>query len=425
MRILTTLLLSFYCLFGMAQDYSGPKIIQLTDKVYEENIKTVTLKPYSDPYGLPIIKLNSADHLRLDFDEVGMTYQNLGYTVLHCNHDWTPSDLIKAEYINGMQDYYLKDYDFSINTYVPYTHYWLNVPNENMRLTKSGNYILMVYKNDDPKDVVLTRRFMIYEERVNIAGNVLRATNLDDRDAKQQLNFVLSHGGYSIPNPFLDLNVTVLQNGRFDNALVGLKPKFMRNDQLDYNFEGENSFFGGNEFRSFDTKQLTELTLNTRKSVLDTCYTVFLVPEAPRNTGKYSFLDDINGRFVVRRLNANQPEFEADYSYIDFFLQTEEFKDGDVYVFGQLSDWQAKEKFKLKYDAVTRAYRGQILLKQGYYNYIYAFMPTYGRVADETEIEGSHWETTNEYAILVYHREIGIRYDRLIGLTQIFDRPYR
>jgi len=199
----------------------------------------------------------------------------------------------------------------------------------------------------------------------------------------------------------------------------------MRNDQLDYNFEGENSFYGGNEFRNFDTKQLTELTLNTRKSVLDTCYTVFLVPEAPRNTGKYSFNEDINGRFVIRRLNSSLVEVEADYAYLDFFLQTEEYADGDVYVFGQLSDWQAKENFKLKYDATTRAYRGQILLKQGYYNYQYVFMPSFGSMADETMIEGSHWETSNEYAILVYHREIGIRYDRLIGLTQFFDRPFR
>ncbi len=423
MRTLYTFILTAISLFGMAQNYDEPKVLQLVDRVYEKNIKTVTLKPFSDPYGLPIIRLDSADRLLLDFDGLGMDHKNYGYTVLHCNYDWTPSDLLKAEYIEGMHDYYLNDYEFSINTYIPYTHYKLVIPNENITLTKSGNYVLIVYQNDDVEDVVLTRRFMVYEEKVNIGADVVRATNLDERYTNQQLNFVVNHGGYSIPNPFLDLNVTVLQNGRFDNALVGLKPKFMRNDQLDYNFEGENSFFGGNEFRNFDTKQLTELTLNTRKSVLDTCYTIFLVPEAPRNSSKYSFMDDINGRFVVRRLNSTTPEAEADYALIDFYLKTPKYTEGDVYVFGQLSDWRANSNFKLNYDEQTHAYRGQILLKQGYYNYQYVVLPEYGRVADETLIEGSHWETTNEYSILIYHREIGIRYDRLIGMKQLIDRP--
>jgi len=294
-----------------------------------------------------------------------------------------------------------------------------------MQLTKSGNYVLIIYQNDDKNDIVLTRRFMLYEERVNVGGNVVRATNLEERDTHQQLNFIISHGGYQIPNPFIDLNVTVMQNGRWDNALTGLKPKFMRNDQLDYNFEGENSFSGGNEFRNFDTKQLTELTMNIRKTVLDTIYTAFLIPEAPRTASRYSFFDDINGRFVVRRLNSSNPDAEADYAWIDFFLSTDKYTEGNVYVFGQLSDWRVNPKFMLRYDEQTHAYRGQILLKQGYYNYQYVVLPDNSRIADETLIEGSHWETTNEYSILVYHREIGIRYDRLVGLTQFFERPFR
>jgi len=425
MRTPLTLLAFLLSFFVNSQDYFEPKTLQLADKVYEKNIKTVTLKPYSDPYGLPIIRLNSVDALRLDFDALGFTNKNYGYTVIHCTHDWQPSDLIKAEYINGMHDYYMQDFEFSINTYVPYTHYRLSVPNQNMQLTKSGNYVLIIYQNDDKNDIVLTRRFMLYEERVNVGGNVVRATNLEERDTHQQLNFIISHGGYQIPNPFIDLNVTVMQNGRWDNALTGLKPKFMRNDQLDYNFEGENSFSGGNEFRNFDTKQLTELTMNIRKTVLDTIYTAFLIPEAPRTASRYSFFDDINGRFVVRRLNSSNPDAEADYAWIDFFLSTDKYTEGNVYVFGQLSDWRVNPKFMLRYDEQTHAYRGQILLKQGYYNYQYVVLPDNSRIADETLIEGSHWETTNEYSILVYHREIGIRYDRLVGLTQFFERPFR
>jgi len=409
----------------LAQDYFEPKTLQLADKVYEKNIKTVTLKPFLDPYGFPIIRLNSAEKLRLDFDALGLYNKNYAYTLIHCTNDWQPSDLLKAEYLNGLHEYYMQDFEFSINTYVPYTHYWLTIPNQNVSLTKSGNYVLVVYQNDDKSDIVLTRRFMVYEEKVNIGGSVVRATNLDERDSHQQLNFMISHSGYAIPNPFLDLNVTVVQNGRWDNALMGLKPKFMRNDQLDYNFEGENSFNGGNEFRNFDTKQLTELTINLRKTVLDTNYTAFLVPEIARNATRYSFLEDINGRFVVRRLNSSAPEYEADYAWVDFFLSSDKYTEGNVYVFGQLSDWRINPNFMLRYDEQTRAYRGQILLKQGYYNYQYVVLPDNSRVADATIIEGNHWETSNEYSILVYHQEIGIRYDRLIGIIQFFDSPLK
>ncbi len=149
------------------------------------------------------------------------------------------------------------------------------------------------------------------------------------------------------------------------------------------------------------------------------------MPEFPRNANTYSFNEDINGRFIVRRLNSSDPATGADYAWMDFFLKTPEYPEGDVYVFGQLSDWQVRPDCRLTYDTQTKAYRGKILLKQGYYNYQYVFLPHNSRMADETEIEGSHWETTNEYTILVYHREIGIRYDRLIGITRFYERPQR
>lgn len=422
------IVVAFFIFFGLnlqAQNYVEDGPVYLADVTYQPTIKTVMLRPYSDPYGLPIIKFGGADRLRLDFDDLNPDFSNYSYTLIHCTYDWQPSDLLKAEYLEGLQSYFLQDYEFSLNTYVPYTHYTLSIPNNDIRITKSGNYVLVVYQNDDPEDVVLTRRFMVVEEVVDVTGEVVRATRLEERDTHQQLNFMLTHIGYEIPNPFMDLQVNVVQNGRWDNAKLGLKPKFVRNNQLQYNFDGENTFQGGNEFRNFDTKQLTELTINTRKSVLDSNYTVYLVPEIPRNSSSYSFNDDINGRFVVRRLNSTNPETEADYAWMDFFLQTPEYANGDVYVFGQLSDWRVKPECKLTYDKQTRAYRGKVLLKQGYYNYQYVFLPQGERIADETEIEGSHWETSNEYTILVYHREIGIRYDRLIGITQFYDRPIR
>lgn len=395
--------------------------MQYLDQVFDENIRTVQLRPSLNPLAQPIIKLGSPEVLQLDFDDLSGEFTNYNYTVVHCTYDWQPSDLIKAQYIEGMQEYYLQDFEYSINTYVPYTHYQLTIPNQNMRFTISGNYLLIIYRNSNPDDVVLTRRFMIYEEKVNVVGSLIRATQLDERDSHQQLNFNLIHQGYDIPNPFLDLHVNILQNSRWDNARFDIKPKFIRNQEMDFNFEGENAFTGGNEFRGFDTKQLTELTLNVRKTVLDSNYTVYLVPEIPRLATRYSFLQDANGRFIIRRLNSNTPETEADYAWVDFYLATPKYSEGNVYVFGQLSDWRVQPRFKLSYDENAQAYKGKVLLKQGFYNYEYVVFDDYQQVVDETLIEGSHWETRNEYTILVYHREIGIRYDRLIAVKQFLD----
>jgi len=424
--ILSRYLVPFFTLVfawqtSLAQGYVDDNRPQLIDKTYVPNIRTVQLRPSNLAQGLPIIRLNSASRLKLDFDDMSLNFTNYGYTVVHCTHDWQPSDLMKAEYLVGLQDYFIQEYEFSVNTYVPYMHYSVVIPNNNLQFTKSGNYVLIVFRNNNPDDVVLTRRFMVFEERLRVTGEVTRATRLEERDTHQQLNLTLTHTGYDIPNPFMDLHVNIIQNGRSDNALINLKPKFIRNQQIEYNFDGENTFLGGNEFRSFDTKQLTELTMNIRKTELGTNFTAFLVPEIPRLATRYSFMVDINGRFVVRRLNSNKPESEADYAWMDFFLATDRYAEGDVYVFGMLSDWQIKPEFRLTYDEQTRAYRGKILIKQGFYNYQYVVLEGATFSINETLIEGSHWETSNEYTVFVYHREIGIRYDRLVGMQQFFD----
>ena len=425
MKLSHLLLPLFVLLFArqtsFAQDYVDDNRPQLVDKIYSPNIRTVQLRPSNVVQGLPILRFGGVGRLKLDFDDMSPDFTNYNYTVLHCTHDWQPSDLMKAEYIEGLQDYFIQDYEFSLNTYVPYTHYSLVFPNNNLKLTKSGNYVLVVYRDNNPEAIVLTRRFMVFEEKLNITGDVIRATRLEERDTHQQLNLTIIHNGYDIPNPFLDLHVNIIQNGRWDNSRVDLKPKFIRNQQLEYNFDGENTFYGGNEFRNFDTKQLTELTMNVRKTELDTNYTVYLIPEIPRLASRYSFLVDINGRFIVRRLNSEKPESEADYAWIDFFLATDRYDEGDVYVFGQFTDWQLKPEFRLTYDEQTHAYRGKALVKQGYYNYQYVVLDGASFSINETLIEDSHWETSNEYTVFVYHREIGIRYDRLVGMQQFFD----
>jgi len=416
--LIITLLLSFTGLRSQNINYDGDiSGITLEDRVYEQNVKTVTLKTNHNPYAPSIIKLNSNEKLTLDFDLLFEDYKYLNYTIIHCNSDWTPSELIKSQYIEGFQSYLIEGFEYSVNTYIPYTHYNVTLPNFNMKMILSGNYVLLVY-GDDQSMPVLTKRFVVYEEVINVQTEITRANYLDYRFTHQEVDFKINHPGYEIPNPYQDLYVSILQNYNWNKGIYDLKPRFASNYQLDYNYDYENAFSGGNEFRKFDSKDMRAKTLEIQKTELDTNWRIFLTPEYKRGIGRYSFNDDINGRFVVRKIDRD-PTIEADYVWVDFYLESPtQVEEGDVYVNGAFCDWRPTPETKMEYDYDKKAYRKRILLKQGYYNYQYIVLKPNNEI-DESIIEGSFWETDNEYLIIVYHREIGLRYDRVIGLSQI------
>lgn len=399
--------------------YQGGEL-RYEDHVYKDGIKTVKFHPVGSNMGFPIIKLFTGETLELSFDDLFEDYVDYSYTVVHCNADWTPSGLLKQEYISNFQEYFLQNFEYSVNALIPYTNYRLTIPNENMRLTKSGNYVLIIYDSNNPDDLLITRRFMVYEDRVNVGGEVKRATQVELMNTHQEVDFVINHSGYNIPNPFTDLKVTLMQNQRWDNAITQLKPQFLQNSQLLYQYDRENNFPGINEFRFFDIKNLQSLTINVRKIDRDSVYTAYLAEESNREIGKYVVYFDINGQFVVRRLDADNSEFQSDYAYVDFLLSyPAPLETGDVYIFGKFTDWKLLPEYRMKYDYKRGAYRLRALLKQGYYNFMYATKQDGEQSINLSKIEGSHWETENEYQILVYHREVGQRFDKLVGYGQL------
>ncbi|MCC6690782.1 MAG: DUF5103 domain-containing protein, partial [Bacteroidia bacterium] len=223
---------------------------------------------------------------------------------------------------------------------------------------------------------------------------------------------------YDIANPYDNLKVVIAQNGRRDNAISNLKPKYVKENIFDYDYDEENVFTGGNEFRNFDLKTLRFQTMRIQKISYDSAHNhAWLTPDEKRTFKRYTSLQDINGRYLVKMNEANNSECEADYVYVHFFLANNElFTDGDIYILGGLSDWQFKKEFKMNYNAERKGYEATIYLKQGYYNYEYVFLKDGETVGDETVIEGMHFETENDYTVFVYYREQGINYDQLIGV---------
>lgn len=406
-------------------DYAQGDYMRYDDYVYDDSIRTILLYNTRSELSYPIINLGSGDHIKLSFDDLRRNITNYSYTLIHCNGNWEPSELQPNEYIDGFMEDEIYDYNYSTNTYVNYTHYNVTIPNENIKITKSGNYIIKVYKVNDAEHPIFTKRFMVYENRVAITMNVKRATDVNESYFRHEVDFKINHEGYDIPDPFQKLNVVLMQNYRWDNAITGLKPKFVKDTELDYDYNNSSNVFDANsEFREFDIKSIKYQTIRIDKiqhEKEDNIDHVYLLKDESRSYKQYYSQADLNGNFLIKINEGSNSEVDADYVRVHFTLPyAPPLKDGNLYIFGKFSDWKFRDELKMDYDTLNQQYVKAVFLKQGYYNYVYCFVKDGSKnTGDISVIEGSHYETENEYSILVYHRQLNDNYDRLIGFASI------
>ncbi|MFM7823739.1 MAG: DUF5103 domain-containing protein, partial [Bacteroidota bacterium] len=291
------------CLPAVAQesDYYTENYRRYEDFVYVENIKSVVFEQAGLRLSEPILQIGSDEMLLLKFDDLYADNKYYSYTLIHCNADWTPSNLLQSDYLQGFTEDRITDYKSSFNTIQSFTHYQLLIPGREVRPILSGNYLVKVYPEGEPDKPVITRRMMLVEPRTVIDAHVHQATTVQDRDSKQEVDFTISYQGLQVSNPFDDIKVVVKQNGRWDNAVTDLKPLFLKDNLLDYSYDGENSFNGGNEFRTFDTRTLRILTQNVKEILKgNDGFTIVLMPAESRSFKRYSVENDINGRFLIR-----------------------------------------------------------------------------------------------------------------------------
>jgi hypothetical protein len=283
----------------------------------------------------------------------------------------------------------------------------------------SGNYILKVYI-DDPSEVAFTRRFRVVEQSmVSVTGQVHQASNVFDKFTRQEVDFEINLNGMRVADPVREIKVVITQNDRCDNAISNLKPRFVRGEVLDYNYDEENNFNGVNEFRNVDIKSLRYQSERISQIIYDTGgYHVYLLNDPLRTIKNYVSDKDINGReFIKNDDNALNSNLEADYAWVWFTLPMEApVSTGQIYLSGALTDWRFDENSRMIYNPSKKAYQKGLYLKQGYYDYLYILKDSKTSRSDETFTEGSHWETENEYSILVYFHERSGLYDRLIAV---------
>ena len=363
--------------------------------------------------GNPIIRLGN--RINLSFDDIIGDEADYYYTIQHFNFDWSPSQLSKNEYLDGFDDVRIIDYTNALNTLQPYTHYELTIPNKNVkRLKVSGNYLLSVYNSN--RELVFSRKFMVYEPIAQVAAEIKRSRDLNYIDEKQIVNFSINSPDLLLKNPAENVKVSIVQNHNLKLAIKDLKPQYTIANELIYRYDSESSFWGGNEFLQFDNKELRVTTADIASVELDDLYHHFLYLDFTRAGEPYTYNPDINGGFVIRNMLAQNSDVEADYIWIHFRLKNyDNIENKEIHLYGGFNNFELDKSTLMTYNKESGYYEAARLFKQGYYNYKYVLLNEDGSL-DDGFISGNFDETENIYAILVYYRTPGARYDRMIGV---------
>ncbi len=388
----------------------------MREVVLEENIRTIQVYREGWEESYPIIRLEGDVALVLEFDDLSEEGERFYYRLVHCNADWTVSDLNEMEYLDGYEENEIPGGTPSFNTYTSFLHYRLELPNQDVSPRVSGNYMLLVYRNMDPNDLAFSRRFLLTESAVNIQARAVRPLLQAYQGCCQEVSFTVVHHGITINDPWSECTSMILQNGVWDLALGPLQPYMVNPDELVFESNEKYIFQGGNEFRFFDTKNTHTPTYYVKRiEFLHPFHHFELKNDQPNPSHVYLSGEDINGRYHIQAEGIDNPALEADYVIVHFRLDMPLPLKGEVYVAGAMTNWQFTEENRMIYDPAEGAYRQSLLLKQGVYNYRYLFLPEGTKQFSLDEIEASFYETENEYLILFYRRAPGERYDRLLG----------
>lgn len=391
------------------------KTLVFEDKIYESQVKTVQISADQDGNQdslsqaiAPVGQMN----LVLQFDDLQPNRANYYARVIHCNYDWTKSFLMDLDYLHDYNEYPINDYALSNSTLIPYFHYRFALP----QVKIPGNYLVVVYRDGNKSDIILSRRFMTFSDRTTlIRDNQLSGAGTLNQTS-QELNFTIDYSNVDIINPVETIHVILRQNQRWDNAKVDVKPSFVRDNdrQLEFHFYDQDKLFsGGNEFRFVDFRSLTHPGQNTgrlNKNVKP--YDLTVQEDKARGDQAYSQYNDLNGNYQIANQDYGEPNTSGNYVNVTFSLNPLTPISDPVYLIGAFNNWAQNEENLMKYYPEKAAYEVTLLMKQGFYNYQYwvnsaTLPPNY--------FEGSHFETENVYEILVYNHAMQPDADLLIG----------
>ncbi|MBR4644580.1 MAG: DUF5103 domain-containing protein [Bacteroidaceae bacterium] len=386
-------------------------------RIYDENVRTLTVIVDDDPSLPPVLSLRKRHKLSIEWDEMSHDYQRYVYHLQHCNADWEPSgEIFESDYMSGLNNQLVEEYEKSFNTTQIYTHYRLQLPSQQIRPLLSGNYSLQIFHEDDDMSEdtpVLEAQFCLYENVASIRTQVSSNTDVDFNRNHQQVTLAVGYGTLNVVDPQRELKVVVFQNRRWDNRVTGLVPNIRNNAGIEFTHNRKLIFPAGSEFHRFEILDVQRTSMGVdRMEWFKPYYHASLYTEQPQRN--YSFYEDQNGVCVIRSSDDVDDATTAEYVVVHFFLQTPRLPGGDVYVCGLWTGEAFNPDCKMEYDEVNKQYHAAVLLKQGYYSY--QFRQEDGATA---RTEGDFYQTENEYSVMVYYRGQGARYDRLVGYSAV------
>lgn len=377
------------------------------------NIKTVSFIQNNQNV-VPIFQLGDA--FQLQFDDLYGTDASYFYEIVHCDYNWNPSDIQKRDYLQGFDNQRIQESSSSFNCLQIYTHYRLPFPNSTTQLKISGNYMLKIFNED--KEVVFSRKFIVYENLATVPIQIKRARTVTNLDSKHNLEFTIKSNVINFQNPLKNIKTILLQNGKFNTAISNIKPQFTIGNDLVYKYDTPTQFWAGNEFLYFDNKEI-RIASNTisRVDSQKDIYSSYLFTNEARANSNYYNNQDVNGNFVIRRLFAENSDIEADYAWVYFSLSAPLFRssDGSIYVTGMFNNYALTTENKMEYNPEKAIYEKAILIKQGFTNFEYLAVKPNGSIDSENAIDGNYFQTENEYTVLVYYKEDTDRFTRIIG----------
>lgn len=392
---------------------------------YKDDVRTVLLYAGGDQTAEPIITLgNVMGGLTLSFDVLGNEANVLNYTLIHCTHDWQPTDMQRINYVSGYESGRIDDYSYSVNTLIDYVNYRLMFPNEDMVPLLSGNYLLVVYGSDmSENNLYFTRRFMVLDEKAHVGATVPRYTDdLTLSDTHQQLNVKATLNDIMSGNVQDYANLTVRQNGRWDNAVVGLKPSYIYPDHISFEHDPLTVFEATNQFIRFNTSNFyfqSENLADIRQT--NDYYIIDIATCESRARKPYVTYEDSHGKKVIYIANeGRETATEADYAWVNFFLRWDApLTHEDMYIMGAINDWNFNETNRMTYDYKLHGYICSMLLKQGYYNFMFATVDRDSYQVSTEKTAGNFWETNNQYQLYFYYYNAIKGYDELVGYSVV------
>ena len=389
--------------------------------IFDSNFRSLRACTESNYYAPPVVELGGDDRVRIEFDEISPEMRYMRYSLLHCDANWQPSQLVESDYVDGFNEADIEEYDFSSGTFANYVHYGISLPNEDMPILLSGNYLLRVYPEEDSENTLLQVRFSIVEKAVDIFAEVTSRTDIDYNKSHQQVTVTVDTKDYRVENMYADLKVVVTQNARSDNEAIVTNPLRVSSNKAFFEHDRKLIFPAGNEFRRFEMTTTNYIGMGIdRYAYHDPFYHAELKIDEPRCYGSYTYDQTQYGRFTIRESNAFDSNTGADYMIVHFALDIPRQSGGDIFVDGEFTQHNFTNANRMHFNEATNRYELDMPLKQGAYNYQYLWLPHGSKAALTAPIEGDFYQTVNEYQIKVYNRRLGERYDRLIGYTVLY-----